>query len=267
MQSTWLAKDVDAVDVAARFKDRRALVTGATQGLGLAVARLLASEGARVILTGRDDRRAEAALEGLDGCQYWHLDVREEADWKQASELLRAERQPLDVLVNNAAIVRYESLVGCPTASFREVMETNLMGVFFGMRELIPLMASGGSIVNISSCSGLEGINGASSYVASKWAVTGLTKAAALELGRRGIRVNSVHPRSIATDMIADKMAEAGDQSLFGRQALPRVGLASEVAAMVAFLASPESSYCTGGTYLVDGGHMAGQIVPTLPMS
>jgi 3alpha(or 20beta)-hydroxysteroid dehydrogenase len=253
--------------VAARFKDRRALVTGATRGLGLVVARLLGSEGARVIFTGRDDRRAEAALEGLEGCEYWHLDVREESDWKQTAERLRAERQPLDVLVNNAAIVRYESLVDCPTASFREVMETNLMGVFFGMRELIPLMAPGCSIVNISSCAGLEGINGASSYVASKWAVTGLTQAAALELGRRGIRVNSVHPRSIATDMIADKMAESGDEALFGRQAIPRVGLASEVAAMVAFLASPESSYCTGGTYLVDGGHMAGQVVPTLPMS
>jgi 3alpha(or 20beta)-hydroxysteroid dehydrogenase len=247
--------------------DRRALVTGATQGLGLEVARLLASEGARVILTGRDDRRAEAALEGLEGCEYWHLDVREEADWRQTAERLRSERKPLDVLVNNAAIVRYESLVECPTASFRDVIETNLMGVFFGMRALIPLMSPGGSIVNISSCSGLEGINGAASYVASKWAVTGLTKAAALEVGRRGIRVNSVHPRSIATEMIADKLSEPGNELLFGRQAIPRVGLASEVAAMVAFLASPASSYCTGGTYLVDGGYMAGQVVPTLPMS
>ena len=253
--------------MAERFQDRRALVTGATQGLGLEVARLLASEGARVILTGRDDRRAEAALEGLEGCEYWHLDVREEADWRQTAERLRSERKPLDVLVNNAAIVRYESLVECPTASFRDVIETNLMGVFFGMRALIPVMASGGSIVNISSCSGLEGINGAASYVASKWAVTGLTKAAALEVGRRGIRVNSVHPRSIATEMIADKLSEPGNELLFGRQAIPRVGLASEVAAMVAFLASPASSYCTGGTYLVDGGYMAGQVVPTLPMS
>ncbi len=250
-----------------RFQGRRVLVTGATQGLGLEVARLLQSEGAGVILTGRDDRRAEAALRGLESCEYWHLDVREEGDWKQAAERLRSAQQPLDVLVNNAAIVRYESLLECSTASFREVMETNLMGAFFGMRALIPLMARGSSIVNISSCSGLEGINGASSYVASKWAVTGLTKAAALELGRRGIRVNSVHPRSIATDMIAGKMAEAGDEALFGRQAIPRVGLASEVAAMVAFLASSESSYCTGGTYLVDGGYMAGQVIPTLPMS
>jgi 3alpha(or 20beta)-hydroxysteroid dehydrogenase len=250
-----------------RFQGRQALVTGATQGLGLEIARLLHSEGAAVILTGRDDARAAAALQGIEGCEYWHLDVREEADWNQTAERLRTERQPLDVLVNNAAIVRYESLLESSTASFREVMETNLMGVFFGMRALIPLMVRGASIVNISSCSGLEGINGASSYVASKWAVTGLTKAAALELGRRGIRVNSVHPRSIATEMIADKMTEAGDEALFGRQAIPRVGLASEVAAMVAFLASSESSYCTGGTYLVDGGYMAGQVIPTLPMS
>jgi 3alpha(or 20beta)-hydroxysteroid dehydrogenase len=251
----------------ARFARKRALVTGATRGLGLEIARLLNSEGAHVILTGRSDARGKAALRELAECEYWHLDVCNEVQWKEAAEQLRSRQQTLDVLVNNAAVVRYESLLGCTTAHFRDVMETNLMGVFFGMRELAPVMARGSSIVNISSCSGLEGINGTPGYVASKWAVTGLTKAAALELGRRDIRVNSVHPRSIATEMIADRMAEAGDEELFDRQAIPRVGLAREVAAMVAFLASPESSYCTGGAYLVDGGHMAGQVMHTLPMS
>ena len=103
--------------------------------------------------------------------------------------------------------------------------------------------------------------------MASKWAITGLTQAAALELGHREIRVNSVHPRSIATEMIAPKLAEAGGDAMFRSQAIPRVGQTREVAAMVAFLASSESSYCTGGAYLVDGGYMAGPIVPTMPIA
>jgi 3alpha(or 20beta)-hydroxysteroid dehydrogenase len=250
----------------ARFAGRRALVTGAARGLGLEIARLLASEGAHVIATGRDVARGAATCSGLDGVEFEQLDVSRESDWRRVAARLRGRDLPLDVLVNNAAIVHYEPLLGSSTAKFREVLETNLMGVYFGMRELAPLMTRGGSIVNISSCAGLEGTNGVGSYVASKWAVTGLTKTAALELGRRGIRVNSVHPRSIATEMSAARIAETGDEELFSRQAIPRVGSAREVAAMVAFLASAESSYCTGGAYLVDGGYMAGQIVSTLPM-
>jgi 3alpha(or 20beta)-hydroxysteroid dehydrogenase len=242
----------------ARFAGRRALVTGAARGLGLEIARLLASEGAHVIATGRDVARGAATCSGLDGVEFEQLDVSRESDWRRVAARLRGRDLPLDVLVNNAAIVHYEPLLGSSTAKFREVLETNLMGVYFGTR--------GGSIVNISSCAGLEGTNGVGSYVASKWAVTGLTKTAALELGRRGIRVNSVHPRSIATEMSAARIAETGDEELFSRQAIPRVGSAREVAAMVAFLASAESSYCTGGAYLVDGGYMAGQIVSTLPM-
>jgi 3alpha(or 20beta)-hydroxysteroid dehydrogenase len=251
----------------ARFTGKRALITGATRGLGLEVARLLHAEGARVILTGRDDTRGEAAREELPGAEYWRLDVANEPDWVEAASKLRARGETLDVLVNNAAIVHMESLLDTSSESFRQVVDTNLMSVFYSLRTLIPLLARGASIVNLSSCAGLEGINGAASYVASKWAVTGLTQAAALELGHRGIRVNSVHPRSIATEMIAPKMAETGANELFGRQAIPRVGLANEVAAMVLFLASAEASYCTGGAYLVDGGYMAGQIVPTMPVS
>ena len=250
-----------------RFTGKRALITGATRGLGLEVARMLHAEGAHVILTGRHDARGRAVLAELPGADYWHLDVANEADWVEAADRLRARNETLDILVNNAAVVRMESLLDSTAAGFREVVETNLMGVFHSLRNLIPLMARGASIVNISSCAGLEGINGAASYVASKWGVTGLTQAAALELGHREIRVNSVHPRSIATEMIGSKMAETGAKELFGRQAIPRVGQAREVAAMVAFLASSDSSYCTGGAYLVDGGYKAGQIVPTMPLS
>jgi 3alpha(or 20beta)-hydroxysteroid dehydrogenase len=250
-----------------RFEGKCALITGATRGLGLEIAQRLHAEAARVILSGRDDARGRTAVETLPGAEYWHLDVANEADWLEVADRLRARGETLDVLVNNAAIVRMESLRDTSSESFRQVVDTNLMGVFYSLRTLIPLLARGASIVNVSSCAGLEGINGAASYVAAKWAVTGLTQAAALELGHRGIRVNSVHPRSIATEMIAPKIAETGANELFGRQAIPRVGLAKEVAAMVLFLASQESSYCTGGAYLVDGGYMAGQVVPTMPLS
>jgi 3alpha(or 20beta)-hydroxysteroid dehydrogenase len=243
------------------------LITGATRGLGLEDALRLHVEVGRVILTGRNDTRGHAVVEELPGAEYWRLDVANEADWIGVAGKLRARGETLDVLVNNAAIVHMQSLLDTASESFRQVVDTNLMSVFYSLRNLIPVLAPGASIVNLSSCAGLEGINGAASYVASKWAVTGLTQAAALELGHRGIRVNSVHPRSIATEMIAPKMAETGASELFGRQAIPRVGLANEVAAMVLFLASPEASYCTGGAYLVDGGYMAGQIVPTMPLS
>jgi 3alpha(or 20beta)-hydroxysteroid dehydrogenase len=250
-----------------RFSGKTALVTGATQGLGADIARVLHAERASVILSGIDDSLGEALRGEFPNSEYWHLNVAEEADWAKAVERLRAGRRNLDVLVNNAGIARYESLVACTAESFRAVMDVNLMGVFFGIKHMSAVMADGSSIVNISSCAGLEGINGASSYVASKWAVTGLTQAAALELGHRGIRVNSVHPRAIATTLIADQVAEAGAESLFSSQAIPRIGKPVEIARMVAFLASSESSYCTGGAYLVDGGYMAGQVMKNMAMS
>jgi 3alpha(or 20beta)-hydroxysteroid dehydrogenase len=250
-----------------RFAGKTALVTGATQGLGADIARVLHAEGATVILSGIDDSRAEPLLRELPKSEYWNLNVADEAHWTNAAALLRRRNRTLDVLVNNAGIVRYEPIVSCAAESFRDVMNVNLMGVFFGIKHMCELMPSGSSIVNISSCAGLEGINGACSYVASKWAVTGLTQAAALELGHRGIRVNSVHPRAMETDLIADQVAGGGEESLFGSQAIPRIGKAVEIARMVAFLASSESSYCTGGAYVVDGGYMAGQVMKNMAMS
>jgi 3alpha(or 20beta)-hydroxysteroid dehydrogenase len=250
-----------------KLDGKRALVTGAMRGLGAEISRLFQSEGATVILSGREAICESALLDTFPGCEYWQLDVAEESHWLRAAEKLRERGDALHILVNNAAIVRHEPIANCSTRSFREVMDVNLMGVFFGIRELAPLMTHGASIVNISSCAGLEGINGACSYVASKWAVTGLTQAAALELGHRGIRVNTVHPRAMATPMIADNLAETGEQQFFANQAIPRIGQTVEVARMVAFLASDESSYCTGGAYPVDGGYMAGPVVASMGLS
>jgi 3alpha(or 20beta)-hydroxysteroid dehydrogenase len=250
-----------------KFAGKHALVTGATQGLGAEIARALQREGASVILSGIDDLRGEHVLRELPNCEYWHLNVAEEADWARAAGKLRARGIALDVLVNNAAIVRYEAIAACTTASFQDVMNVNLVGPFLAIRELYSLMPHGASIINISSCAGLEGVNGACSYVASKWALTGLTKAAALELGHRGIRVNSVHPRAMATEMIADKVAENAADTIFSRQAIPRIAATTEVAKLVLFLASADSSYCTGAAYLVDGGYMAGEVMATMTVS
>lgn len=246
-----------------RLAGKTAVVTGAAAGLGAAIARLFHAEGARLLLLDVDAAAGELLAAALPGSRFLAMSVAGEADWQRVLALLAPER--VDVLVNNAGIVRYGTIVDSSVESIRAVLDVNLLGVILGVRALAPQMGAGGSIVNISSCAGLEGVNGASSYVASKWAVTGFTKAAALELGARGIRVNSVHPSAMATAMIGAQRDEAGDDALFEHQAIPRIAAPLEVAQMVLFLASDDSSYCTGAAYLVDGGHMAGRIVPTLP--
>jgi 3alpha(or 20beta)-hydroxysteroid dehydrogenase len=250
-----------------RLDGKLAVITGSARGLGAAVAQLFHAQGATLVLLGADDRRGPAAAAELSGSRYYQCDVANEQHWQKVAAALAREQRPVDILVNNAAIVRYETILTCSVESVRAVLDVNLLGVMLGMRALAPLMKNGGSIVNVSSCAGLEGVNGAASYVASKWAVTGLTKAAALELGHSGIRVNSVHPHAIDTDMIGDEVRRAGGDELFRQQAIPRIATPLEVAQMVLFLASDDSSYCTGAAYAVDGGHLAGRIIPTLPGS
>ena len=126
-----------------RFAGKHALVTGATQGLGAELARALQREGAAVILSGIDDERGKLLLRDLPGCEYWHLDVAEEANWINAAARLRDRGTALDLLVNNAAIVRYEAITGCSTASFQEVLNVNLLGTFLGIRELCSVMPRG----------------------------------------------------------------------------------------------------------------------------
>lgn len=246
-----------------RLTGRVAVVTGATAGLGAAVARLFHREGARLLLLGRNAERGAALAAALPGSRFMTADVADADDWARVADQLDGE--PLHVLVNNAGIVRYGTIVESSVESMRAVLEVNLLGAMLGVKTLAPLMTAGGSIVNVSSCAGLEGVNGAASYVASKWAVTGFTKAAALELGRAGIRVNSVHPSAMATGMIGAERDRIGDDALFRHQAIGRIAAPEEVAEMVLFLASDAASYCTGAAYPVDGGHLAGRIIPGLP--
>jgi 3alpha(or 20beta)-hydroxysteroid dehydrogenase len=242
-----------------RFDGKVVLVTGGARGMGAAHARALVAEGARVLITDiLDDEGEQVADELGDACAYLHHDVTSEDQWDAA--VARAEEAfgPVDVLVNNAGIVAPTPIESTDGAAFRRVIEINLVGTFLGMHAAVPSMrkAGGGVIVNISSTAGMMGYAGIGAYVASKWGVRGLTKAAALELGPAGIRVVSVHPGPIHTPMTAglpDEMTAA--------QPIPRFGEPEEVTAMVLFLASSDASYSTGSEFVVDGGALLGPVM------
>ena len=237
----------------ARLKDKVCLITGAAKGQGAAEARLFAAEGARVWLTDVLDEEGEALAAEVDGI-YRHLDVRDQVAWDSlVDEMVSAEGR-VDVLINNAGIFRSNRLVDTPLEEFELVMQVNCTGVFLGMRSVGRAMqkAEAGSIVNISSLAGMASAPGAFAYGASKWAVRGMTKTAAIELARFGIRVNSIHPGAIDTEMLTQ--IPNGPERLIRGTPMRRAASADEVAKMALFLASEESSYSTGSDFLIDGG-------------
>ena len=249
-----------------RLDGKVAIVTGAAQGMGAAEVRLFAEEGARVLLVDIQDEAGAAVADGIGGeAAYRRLDVTSEDDWAAAVTDITERFGRLDVLVNNAAILTVGTIERLDIDEYRRVVEVNQTGVLLGMRAVIPAMraAGGGSIVNISSFNGLYGIAGLGAYTASKFAVRGLTKVAALELGHDGIRVNSVHPWGIVETTMGsgDEFADVDVDSMFATQPIPRTGRAIEVARLVAFLASDESSYCSGAEWVVDGGYGAGPAI------
>ena len=236
-----------------RLKDKVCLITGAAKGQGAAEARLFATEGARVWLTDVLDTEGEDVAAQVDGI-YRHLDVGDQAAWDSlVDEMVSAEGR-VDVLINNAGIFRSNRLVDTPLEEFELVMQVNCTGVFLGMRSVGRAMqkAEAGSIVNISSLAGMASAPGAFAYGASKWAVRGMTKTAAIELARFGIRVNSIHPGAIDTEMLTQ--IPNGPERLIRGTPMRRVASADEVAKMALFLASDESSYSTGSEFLIDGG-------------
>jgi 3alpha(or 20beta)-hydroxysteroid dehydrogenase len=238
-----------------------AIITGAARGQGAAEARLFARAGARVVLTDVLDDEGEAVAESIgDAARYRHLDVADEAAWSELVDAVASEHGRLDVLVNNAGIWRTALIESETLETFRTLLDTNLVGTFLGMRAVIPHLraAGGGSIVNISSTAGLNGATGHASYGASKWGLRGITRTAAIELGPSGIRVNSIHPGSIDTPMIAIDSTEGVRGAVSARVPLRRVGAPEEVAAVALFLASDAASYVTGAEYVVDGGLTAG---------
>lgn len=249
-----------------RLEGKVAIITGGARGQGAAEARLFVREGAKVVIADVLDDEGKALVAELGGAGvYQHADVSSEDDW-EACIAAAEELGPLNVLVNNAAILTFTAIVDTTLDEYLRVIKVNQVGTFLGMRSAIEPMkrAGGGSIINISSIDGIGSKNGLVSYSSSKGAVRSMTKTGALELGQFGIRVNSVHPGGVFTPMIGDvprEQFDAGHMQL----AIPRAAQPEEIATMVLFLASDEASYCTGGEYVVDGGWLAGDINPFLP--
>jgi 3alpha(or 20beta)-hydroxysteroid dehydrogenase len=246
-----------------RLDGKVALITGGARGMGKSHVRLFVAEGAKVVSGDvLDDKGAYVAAGlGADACRYVHHDVTSEDDWANAVEVAMAAFGKLDVLVNNAGILKFGTIADMSVADFRHIMEVNAMGCWLGMKAVIDPMkkAGGGSIVNISSIEGFAGAAGLSAYSASKFAIRGMTKAAARELGEFGIRVNSVHPGSVLTRMMVDQ-ADAGKDAEAFLAAMPlhRFAEPAEISRLVAYLASDEASYSTGSEFLADGGILSG---------
>jgi 3alpha(or 20beta)-hydroxysteroid dehydrogenase len=246
-----------------RMNGKIALVTGGAQGIGEAIARKLAAHGATVVIGDiqRDKGAAVAAEIGVPAT-FLPLDVTDPENWSAAVAEVVSRHGGLDVLVNNAGDGTGGPIEHQDIARHKAIVDLNLNGVWLGIRAAVPALAArgGGSIVNISSIDGLAGVTGLSTYVGTKFAVTGMTKALALELGDRGIRVNSVHP-GIVDATYNRGMPPAAMERLRGavaRQPIKRMARVEEIANAVLFFASDESSYCTGSELLVDGGHLAG---------
>ncbi len=254
-----------------------AIVTGSARGTGEATARAFAEEGARVVLADVLDDRGEAVAKDLGAAAlYLHLDVTSEADWRRAVDATTDRFGSLDVLVNNAAVLHMAAIEDTELSDFERVVRVNQTGTFLGIKSVVAPMrgSGGGSIVNISSIDGLQGHNGLIAYGASKWAVRGITKVAAIELGKWGIRVNAVCPEAGSAEMIAPYVPEGVDIEALAahgqrilapqrhRSIRDKIG---DVAKLVVFLASDASASCTGADFPIEGGTTAGKITRGAP--
>jgi 3alpha(or 20beta)-hydroxysteroid dehydrogenase len=248
-----------------RLDGKVALITGGARGMGKSHVRHFVAEGARVILGDVLDDQGAAVAAGLgeESCRYVHHDVTSEAQWAAAVATAVDAFGRLDVLVNNAGVLKFASISDMPLADFRQILEVNAVGCWLGMKAVIEPMtaAGGGSIVNISSIEGFTGAAGLSAYSASKFAVRGMTKAAASELGQLGIRVNSVHPGGVLTRMVIESAGASGHgdgDSFLQSMPLSRFAQPVEISRLVAYLASDDSSYSTGSEFIADGGILCG---------
>ena len=254
----------------ARLTGKTAIITGGAQGMGAVTARVFVEQGANVVIADiLEDKGQALAAELGEQARFIRLDVTNPQQWDEAVAVAES-MGPLNVLINNAGILVFKAIAEQSMEEFNKVLNINLTGCYNGIRAVIEPMkrAGSGSIINISSVDGLQAKNSLSAYAASKWGMRGLTKSAAIELGHYKIRVNTVHPGGIDTNMHStDGEGSSGADAFYKNHALPRVGQPQEVANMSAFLASDEATYSTGSEFCVDGGWNAGLALDFLPKS
>jgi len=245
-----------------RLDGKVAIITGAAGGIGRAAARRLLEEGAHLMLTDVDPAGAQELAEELGDDAAWSAhDVTSEADWQAVASATLEHHGRIDVLFNNAGVFLAAPLTETSPDDFRGVIDVNVVGVFLGMRAVSPAMIEqhAGSIINVSSVAGLIGSPYLIAYAASKWAVRGMTKVAAKELAKFGVRVNSLHPGQIDTDMNARQQERTPElvEKLIRGIPMRRIGTPQEIAHAVVYLASDESIYATGAELALDGGATA----------
>ncbi|WP_424535378.1 glucose 1-dehydrogenase [Sphaerisporangium viridialbum] len=237
-----------------------ALITGGARGMGASHVRLFLAEGARVVFGDVLEEEGKSLAEET-GAVYVRHDVTRPDEWAHAVSVATGTYGKLDVLVNNAGILRFRRIADMTVEEYERVLDVNLKGTWLGVKSVIePMKAAGrGSIVNISSVEGFIGAEGMSAYAASKFGVRGVTKSAARELAGAKIRVNSVHPGAINTPMVANpELAEVDGEAFVRAMVIKRFAKPVEVSHVVAFLASDRSSYCNGSEFTVDGGLLTG---------
>jgi NAD(P)-dependent dehydrogenase (short-subunit alcohol dehydrogenase family) len=264
-----------------RVDGKIALITGAAQGIGAATARIMAANGATVVITDIQEEAGRSAAQALNNAggnaRFLRLDVTSESDWNSVSDTLRRDHGGLDILVNNAGIILRGASSELSLEDWRRIEAVNIDGVFLGTRACVPLLREraprwpgGGAIVNLSSIMGIVGSGFSGAYSMTKGAVRMYTKSAALEFAQAGyrIRVNSVHPGFIDTDMATGAKnffvsrglaadADAAHKLLVGRHPIGRLGTAEDIAKAITFLASDDAAFITGSELVIDGGYIA----------
>ncbi|MEE3328883.1 MAG: SDR family oxidoreductase [Myxococcota bacterium] len=261
-----------------RLSTKVALITGAARGTGAVMAKLFAEEGARVVIADIQEDEGQALARELgDPATFVRLDVRLEEDWRAATQTTQKHFGGLDILVNNAAVLQISALDQTTREDFVRLVEVNQLGPFLGTQAVLEPMKArgGGSIVNIASTDGIKGMNGVSAYASTKWALRGLTRSTAIELGHHRIRVNAICPEAGNPNMSAPFFPGAPDLTDVPHQMMQAILKAPDdsepssrlldVARMAVFLASDDSLSCTGADFVVDAGLTAGNLQAGVP--